>query len=103
MSKLDEISLKSIFTSLKLSIETLMGEIKPVVPEKNQIEFRNKWVSIALLVFLDYRGLDGRININDLMAYSERRLKFLIQDLMEEIRAVVTEENEFEKREESKF
>ena len=58
-------STKSPNTSAKLSIETLMGEIKPIVTEMRQFECRHEKNSKNFSDFSDYQDSDAESEADD--------------------------------------
>ena len=47
-------------TSVNFSIQTLLEEIKPVVTDKFEFEYRKKSMELPILEFSDYENSDSR-------------------------------------------
>ena len=78
------------------SIENLIAEIEPLLPEKYNLESREKK---HLLQFSDYQGSDAKLKTFDVsIESSSTSVGLLIEILMEEIKLAVAEKSEFEYR-----
>ena len=76
-----------------------MVEIKPVVTEKYDFEYRKKSIKTTVFSFRDYRDFDATNNLKNFpIKSSSPGLGFLIKTLLKEIKPVVTQENEYDYR-----
>ena len=81
-----------------------MGEMKPAVMGKWQLQKPKHYFSYILFKFSHYQDSDARNKIHGfLLDHSSTIWKPSIERLMKEIEPVVTEENKFEYREKSKL
>ena len=86
--KINDVLIECSSKKVRLSVETLMEGIKAVVSEKLQFENRDKSkLKDFFLEILDDQKLDKWMKTNGLLIKSfSTCVKFLIQDLMEEIK-----------------
>ena len=63
-----------IATIWKLSIQTVVEQIKFSVEEKHEIEYRENSASLALLEHSDYQNFDGRIKMKKFKTEGQEEL-----------------------------
>ena len=76
-----------------------MNEIKPVVIERFDLEYRNKSKFITLFDFWDYRDFDAKNKLIEfLLKHCFPPVDFTADTLLKEVKPVVTEEKKYEYR-----
>ena len=102
--KINDFLIKS-FSNAKPLIDTLMEEIKAVLPEKLEFESREKsWLKAYCLENPAHQEFDTWMKTRSSSTKtSSTGEKFLIQDLMEEIKPAIAEKKEFDSADLSKM